>query len=1181
MKGQQARERPNHSPKPRHRPARRANAGTRALAVRAFVIAVLAVATALTSLTGFHNASAATSLPSAPLNLEAKVISSTQIDLSWEPPIHAGSFPPITGYRIEVSTSSTAPWTRLVSDTTSTSTQYSHTGLSAGDYRRYRVSALDRDKGVGTVSNIVSTTLAAPTIPLFITANAGYKTVTLAWDPPNDDRANSIEKYQVRYAKIDGTYGSWTDVSGGTEARTHTVTGLTNFQRYKFQLHAVNPVGSTQDPPEVEATPLNFGMWVTNTSIKRGSNVVGERKTPVYVYAPGTRVESDTTFTLTWNGRPTDELHPDNPTTITIEAGEHIAWVYLWAAPDDDGPKVYNQKQTGDVVATIGDLQIKDSLIIFDDEPLPVVTLTAPATVAEGEGFRVTATLQHRLDVDTTVSVNMHNPSHMTVPGYSWPYPPISIPAGQLTGQTQEIRKQQDSDEDGYGDLAFGVNGISPYHWWPSRRDATVRVTDDDTNDPNKRRYSGWPRLYMGDANATESGDPDTVVKIRFPITLYPTSRSTITVDYRTEDDSAKAGVNYRSTNGTLTFAPREKQQVVEVDVLDDGLGGHTSFRFIAVGPNGGGAEIGTYHVTGRIYDETPTFRSWPESTRESGNGQEAYMNFHVSLHHGDDDSTYTIDYATADDTATAGEDYTDTNGTLTFQPGDGWKQVSVPILDDFIEDSGEKFSFILSSPTGGAQLNRWHHTVKGTILNKGAPGLSASFPNSAFTSSSHTGTDDRPQVVVDFSEAVAAFSKSTPSVKVANATITSIQAHTKDGLNNAYIFSLDPEGDDDITFALVSNADCNSGGVCTSATERLIQTPAWLTILGPNSTKSANRLSVTDATAIEEDAATIDFVVELDPASDENVTVDYATRDGSATAGYDYTAQSGTLTFSAGETSKTVQVSIIDDSVDENYETFTLALSNPDGAEISDGEATGTIVNLEPPPLTAKFTSMPDTHDGSADFGFLVEFNAEVSVSPSNFRDHGFTVTQGRVSDAQTIGSSYLWQITIVPDSNSNVTITLPGNRPCTTTGAACTKGDTPEQLSNSPSATVAGPTKETTEESTPDPLTASFSNVPDSHSGSGEFTFDLSFSENVKAGYARIRDHAFTISGISTIASAVRKTQGSNQTWTITVQPAGNDAITITLPETTDCDVDGAICTYDKRMLSNSTSVTISGPQ
>ena len=113
------------------------------------------------------------------------------------------------------------------------------------------------------------------------------------------------------------------------------------------------------------------------------------------------------------------------------------------------------------------------------------------------------------------------------------------------------------------------------------------------------------------------------------------------------------------------------------------------------------------------------------------------------------------------------------------------------------------------------------------------------------------------------------------------------------------------------------------------------------------------------------------------------------------------------------------------------------------------------------------------------------------------------------------------------------------------------------------------------------PVPLTATFSNVPDSHSGSGEFTFDLTFSENFPLSYRTLRDHAFTEDDHSPVTKAQRKVQGSNQTWTITVEPSGNGAITITLPATTDCTAAGAICTDDGRMLSNSNSVSISGPQ
>ena len=111
------------------------------------------------------------------------------------------------------------------------------------------------------------------------------------------------------------------------------------------------------------------------------------------------------------------------------------------------------------------------------------------------------------------------------------------------------------------------------------------------------------------------------------------------------------------------------------------------------------------------------------------------------------------------------------------------------------------------------------------------------------------------------------------------------------------------------------------------------------------------------------------------------------------------------------------------------------------------------------------------------------------------------------------------------------------------------------------------------------PVPLTASFSNVPSSHSGSVEFTFDLAFSENVKLSYKTLRDHAFTEDGGS-VTKAKRKVQGSNQTWTITVKPDGNGAVSMTLPATTDCDADGAICTADGRKLSDRVELTVSGP-
>ena len=99
-----------------------------------------------------------------------------------------------------------------------------------------------------------------------------------------------------------------------------------------------------------------------------------------------------------------------------------------------------------------------------------------------------------------------------------------------------------------------------------------------------------------------------------------------------------------------------------------------------------------------------------------------------------------------------------------------------------------------------------------------------------------------------------------------------------------------------------------------------------------------------------------IDFTVSLNVATAEEVTVDWATSDGTATAGADYTAATGTVTFKSGETSQTISVSLIDDSDDEPAETFIVTLSNPTNVEIVEGriiQAKGTVEDDDLPTVT------------------------------------------------------------------------------------------------------------------------------------------------------------------------------------------------------------------------------------
>ena len=115
-----------------------------------------------------------------------------------------------------------------------------------------------------------------------------------------------------------------------------------------------------------------------------------------------------------------------------------------------------------------------------------------------------------------------------------------------------------------------------------------------------------------------------------------------------------------------------------------------------------------------------------------------------------------------------------------------------------------------------------------------------------------------------------------------------------------------------------------------------------------------------------------------------------------------------------------------------------------------------------------------------------------------------------------------------------------------------------------------------------TPSPLTVSLENAATSHNGTDVFTFEIRFSEQFGLSYKALRDHAFTVVG-GEVKKAQRMDRDSdtpNIRWLITVNPDSGGDVAITLPVTTDCTDDGAICTEDGRMLSNSLVFSVIGP-
>jgi uncharacterized repeat protein (TIGR01451 family) len=125
-------------------------------------------------------------------------------------------------------------------------------------------------------------------------------------------------------------------------------------------------------------------------------------------------------------------------------------------------------------------------------------------------------------------------------------------------------------------------------------------------------------------------------------------------------------------------------------------------------------------------------------------------------------------------------------------------------------------------------------------------------------------------------------------------------------------------------------------------------------------------------------------FTISLSEAASSPVSVAYQTADGTAQAGSDYAASSGTVTFAPGETSQTITVSVHGDTNPENDETFVVNLSNPSGATIADGQGIGTIVDDDLPALSIDDVTHLEGNAGNTAFVFTVKLSAPSPVPVS-----------------------------------------------------------------------------------------------------------------------------------------------------------------------------------------------------
>ncbi|MBD2250600.1 M10 family metallopeptidase C-terminal domain-containing protein [Nostoc parmelioides FACHB-3921] len=348
----------------------------------------------------------------------------------------------------------------------------------------------------------------------------------------------------------------------------------------------------------------------------------------------------------------------------------------------------------------------------------------------------------------------------------------------------------------------------------------------------------------------------------------------------------------------------------------------------------GGTVDIGAFEVQSATL---PTL-TINNVTVTEGNTGTINANFTVTLSVAST-SAVTVNYATANDTATAGSDYTSTTGILTFNPGETSKNITVAVRGDTIAEPSQTFFLNLSNPLGATIAD---DQGLGTITDDDAnPTITIADVN---LNEGNSGTSN-----TTFTVTLSAASEKAITVNYGTANGTATAGSDYTARTGTLTFN---PGDTSKTFTVAVTGDTTIEANETffvnlsNATNATISDNQALATIVNDDTATLPTLSINDITVVEGQTSQAVLTVTLSSASNQAVTVNYTTATGTATANTDYTSRSGTLTFAVNTTTATITIPILNDNLNEVNETFRVNLSSPTNATIQKAAGTVTITD-------------------------------------------------------------------------------------------------------------------------------------------------------------------------------------------------------------------------------------------
>ena len=591
---------------------------------------------------------------------------------------------------------------------------------------------------------------------------------------------------------------------------------------------------------------------------------------------------------------------------------------------------------SGAVNASIADNQGVGT--ITNDDQVPDISVDDQVT-AEGNSpttptMTFNVTLSNPSDQTVTVEYATNDGTATTTDGdYAAASGTVTFNPGQ-TAKTVDVTVNGDDTTEPDESLTLDLSNASNANILDDS--GTGTITNDDP----------IPDVSIDDQSITE-GNAGTST-LTFNVTLSHASSDTVSVDYTTTDGSATtADADYVAASGTVTFNPGQTTKTVDVTVNGD-LTHESDETFTVDLSNASNAGVADASGQGTITndDQVPDISIDDQSVTE-GDAGTSTLTFNVTLSN-PSDQTVAVDYTTTDGTATTADgDYDATANSVTFDPGQTTKTVDVTVNGDLTHESDETFTVDLSNALNGNVLAG---SGTGTILDDDAsPTISVA--NASVTEGNVGDTTlsfdvtlsvaSAVTVTVDYTTTDGSATFANGDYDAASDTLTFDPGQTTETVDVTVHGDTTYETDEGLTIDL-SNA--NGATIADDSGTGTITNDDAAPMFGIGDVSVAE-----GATGI----TSLTFTVTKSGATQLGSAVHYATSGGTATAGVDYTGNSGTLSFAPGVTSQPVTVLANGDKVFEPNETFDVVLSAPTGATVADATGVGTIMNDDKQPTT------------------------------------------------------------------------------------------------------------------------------------------------------------------------------------------------------------------------------------